>query len=170
MSWGRPVGRRLSIFRLSSCASRQAGSVQNWFFSLTQPAAIDVDYALWLFHKAMSLGAITVEWKSTCRRFGILFGFQTLFLLASCASPFFSCSWFCRLEHSGHKQQPPKKDIQLVYEFEKELNNSTMFRQSEASILAHVCVFLYPHHIWRFFIVRAMKTLLYVAQKESSVP
>lgn len=64
----------------------------------------------------------------------------------------------------------PEKDIQLVYEFEKELNNSTMFRQSEASILAHVCVFLYPHHIWRFFIVRAMKTLLYVAQKESSVP
>lgn len=79
------------------------------FLSHTQPAAIDVDYALWLFHKAMSLGAITVEWKSTCRLFGILFGFQTLFLLASCASPFFLARDFAVLSIPGTNNNPRKK-------------------------------------------------------------
>lgn len=64
-------------------------------------------------------------------------------------------------------------NVQLVSEIRKELNNSQCTegeKKRARSILAHVFVFLYPHHTQRFFfIVQTMKTfsMFYMAQKRN---
>lgn len=62
---------------------------------------------------------------------------------------------------------------QLVSEIRKELNNSQCTegeKKRARSILAHVSVFLYPHHTQRFFfIVQTLETfsMFYMAQKRN---
>lgn len=133
----------------SFSARRAPAGVGGFHFSATSPRnAIDVDYALWLFHKAMSLRTITVEWKSTCSRFGILFsGFPTFFLFFALRP--FACD-FSVLSIPGTQTSTPekkRKDIQLVYEFEKELNNSGKARQA----FWRTFVYFYIHIIYSAF-------------------
>lgn len=149
----------------SFSARRAPAGVGGFHFSAPSPRnAIDVDYALWLFHKAMSLRTITVEWKSTCSRFGILFsGFPTFFLFFALRP--FACD-FSVLSIPGTQTSTPEKKGKIFNSYTNSKRSLTTPAKRGKHSGARLCIFISTSYIALFFIVRAMKTLLYVVQKK----